>query len=65
MRSMLRLAVFGEFGDATRPDDHTSHTRTRPEFGGRPPHHTHPDAVLTRLAAQRSNVQELPPQCSL
>ena len=55
-RSILRLAVFGKFGDATRPDDHTSpRAHARSSAAASP----HPDAVLTRLAAQRSNVLEL------
>ena len=55
-KEILRLAVFGKFGDATRPDDHTSpRAHARSSAAASP----HPDAVLTRLAAQRSNVLEL------
>ena len=51
-----RTTVFARNGDATRPHGHTSpHAPARSLAAASPS----PDAVLTRLAAQRSNVLEL------
>ena len=52
-RSILRTAVFARNGDATRPHGHTPpHAHARSLAAASPS----PDAVLMRLAAQRSNV---------
>ena len=49
-------SIFARKGDATRPHGHTSpHAPARSLAAASPS----PDAVLTRLAAQRSNVLEL------